>query len=78
MIQEAESWPYEFPVSKDYIKSNQRGTVRGKLVVNDRYIFIYITLNRNDTRSQKVINAFWFLGLKSTCTLTSAILGWVL
>jgi len=42
MNQEAASWPYEFAVSKDYIKSNQRGSVSGKLFVNDRYIFFHI------------------------------------
>ncbi|KAG5574203.1 hypothetical protein H5410_054337 [Solanum commersonii] len=42
MNQEAASWPYEFPVSKDYIKSNQRGTVSGKLFVNDRFISKHI------------------------------------
>nr|XP_019066431.2 LOW QUALITY PROTEIN: probable rhamnogalacturonate lyase B [Solanum lycopersicum] len=31
-------WPYEFALSKDYIKSNQRGTVRGQLFVNDGFI----------------------------------------
>lgn len=36
MNEEVASWPYEFPVSKDYIKSNQRGTVRGQLLVHDR------------------------------------------
>ncbi|KAK4707675.1 hypothetical protein R3W88_028600 [Solanum pinnatisectum] len=35
MNQEVASWPYEFALSKDYIKSNQRGTVRGQLFVND-------------------------------------------
>ncbi|MCD7456965.1 hypothetical protein HAX54_033732 [Datura stramonium] len=35
MNQEVASWPYDFPVSKDYFKSNQRGTVRGQLFVND-------------------------------------------
>ncbi|XP_060185435.1 probable rhamnogalacturonate lyase B isoform X1 [Lycium barbarum] len=35
MNQEVASWPYDFPVSKDYIKSNQRGTVRGQLFIND-------------------------------------------
>ncbi|XP_055828892.1 probable rhamnogalacturonate lyase B isoform X2 [Solanum dulcamara] len=35
MNQEVASWPYDFPVSKDYIKSNQRGIVRGQLLVND-------------------------------------------
>ncbi|KAM3201384.1 putative rhamnogalacturonate lyase B [Capsicum annuum] len=38
MNEEVASWPYEFPVSKDYIKSNQRGTVRGQLLVHDRFI----------------------------------------
>ncbi|KAH0713435.1 hypothetical protein KY289_009394 [Solanum tuberosum] len=42
MNQEAASWPYEFPVSKDYIKSNQRGTVSGKLFVNDMFISKHI------------------------------------
>uniref|UniRef100_A0A1S3Y8U3 Rhamnogalacturonan lyase domain-containing protein n=2 Tax=Nicotiana TaxID=4085 RepID=A0A1S3Y8U3_TOBAC len=35
MNQEVANWPYEFPVSKDYIKSNQRGTVRGQILVKD-------------------------------------------
>ncbi|OIT27777.1 PREDICTED: probable rhamnogalacturonate lyase B [Nicotiana attenuata] len=35
MNQEAASWPYDFLVSTDYIKSNQRGAVRGQLFVND-------------------------------------------
>nr|XP_009801905.1 PREDICTED: probable rhamnogalacturonate lyase B [Nicotiana sylvestris] len=38
MNQEVANWPYEFPVSKDYIKSNQRGTVRGQILVKDRFI----------------------------------------
>ncbi|XP_015057396.1 probable rhamnogalacturonate lyase B [Solanum pennellii] len=42
MNQEATSWPYEFPVSEDYIKSNQRGTVSGKLFVNDSFISKHI------------------------------------
>ncbi|KAK4707682.1 hypothetical protein R3W88_028607 [Solanum pinnatisectum] len=47
MNQEATSWPYEFPVSKDYIKSNQRGTVSGKLFVNDRFISKHIVAASN-------------------------------
>ncbi|KAJ8543972.1 hypothetical protein K7X08_025590 [Anisodus acutangulus] len=35
MNQEVASWPYDFPVSKDYVKSNQRGRVSGQLFVND-------------------------------------------
>lgn len=34
---EVESWPYDFPLSEDFHSSNQRGTVRGRLVVHDRY-----------------------------------------
>nr|GLL38621.1 rhamnogalacturonate lyase B-like isoform X1 [Ipomoea trifida] len=33
--QEVENWPYDFPTSKDYVKSQQRGTVRGRLLVHD-------------------------------------------
>lgn len=39
MNQEVANWPYEFPASKDYIKSKQRGAVEGTLFVYDRYIF---------------------------------------
>ncbi|XP_019177210.1 PREDICTED: rhamnogalacturonate lyase B-like isoform X2 [Ipomoea nil] len=35
MNQEVENWPYDFPLSKDYMKSQQRGTVRGRLLVHD-------------------------------------------
>ncbi|XP_060185168.1 rhamnogalacturonate lyase B-like [Lycium barbarum] len=38
MNQEVASWPYDFPVSKDYVKSNQRGRVSGQLFVNDRFV----------------------------------------
>ncbi|CAL0313195.1 unnamed protein product [Lupinus luteus] len=33
---EVEKWPYDFPHSKDFFPSNQRGTVMGRLQVNDR------------------------------------------
>ncbi|CAL9760475.1 unnamed protein product [Musa acuminata subsp. burmannicoides] len=32
------SWPYEFPVSEDFQKSNQRGSVTGRLLVRDKFI----------------------------------------
>ncbi|KAL3356093.1 hypothetical protein AABB24_016985 [Solanum stoloniferum] len=35
MNQEVANWPYDFPVSEEYIKSNQRGIIRGQLLVND-------------------------------------------
>ncbi|KAJ8557423.1 hypothetical protein K7X08_003048 [Anisodus acutangulus] len=38
MNQEVASWPYDFPISKDYVKSNQRGRVSGQLFVNDMFI----------------------------------------
>ncbi|XP_019709708.1 uncharacterized protein [Elaeis guineensis] len=38
MQREVESWPYSFPVSEDFQKSSQRGSVSGKLLVRDRYI----------------------------------------
>lgn len=33
---EAESWPYNFPASDDYMKAEQRGNVVGRLLVQDR------------------------------------------
>ncbi|KAK6150317.1 hypothetical protein DH2020_015249 [Rehmannia glutinosa] len=38
MQKEVNSWPYNFPLSKDFVKSNQRGAVRGQLLVQDRFI----------------------------------------
>ncbi|KAK1276228.1 hypothetical protein QJS04_geneDACA005763 [Acorus gramineus] len=38
MQKEVESWPYSFPVSDDFPKADERGSVRGQLVVRDRYI----------------------------------------
>ncbi|KAI3832432.1 hypothetical protein MKX03_020666 [Papaver bracteatum] len=36
--QEAQKWPYNFVASTDYPKSDQRGTVNGKLLVRDRFV----------------------------------------
>ncbi|KAI3955241.1 hypothetical protein MKW98_020874 [Papaver atlanticum] len=36
--QEAQKWPYNFLASTDYPKSDQRGTVHGKLLVRDRFV----------------------------------------
>lgn len=36
MMVEVSSWPYSFPSSEDFPKSNQRGNVYGKLLVHDR------------------------------------------
>lgn len=38
MMVEVESWPYSFVASEDFPTSDQRGSVRGRLLVLDRYI----------------------------------------
>ncbi|KHN08234.1 Rhamnogalacturonate lyase [Glycine soja] len=38
MVNEVESWPYTFPASEDFLSSDQRGKVEGRLLVRDRYI----------------------------------------
>uniref|UniRef100_A0A2N9FNC3 peptidylprolyl isomerase n=1 Tax=Fagus sylvatica TaxID=28930 RepID=A0A2N9FNC3_FAGSY len=38
MINEVQSWPYDFPASEDFPSSDQRGNVSGRLLVLDRYI----------------------------------------
>ncbi|THU47916.1 hypothetical protein C4D60_Mb09t20710 [Musa balbisiana] len=35
-LTEVESWPYEFPVSEDFQKCDQRGSVTGRLLVRDK------------------------------------------
>ncbi|XP_002527353.2 rhamnogalacturonate lyase B [Ricinus communis] len=35
---EVQSWPYFFPASEDYPKSEQRGSVSGRLLVKDRFV----------------------------------------
>lgn len=35
MSVETESWPYSFPASDDFPKSDQRGNVSGRLLVQD-------------------------------------------
>lgn len=42
---QTQSWPYSFPASEDFPKPNQRGKVRGKLVVRDRLLFSINFLN---------------------------------
>ncbi|CAL9078378.1 unnamed protein product [Musa textilis] len=37
-LTEVESWPYEFPVSEDFQKCDQRGSVSGRLLVRDKFI----------------------------------------
>ncbi|XP_051127121.1 probable rhamnogalacturonate lyase B isoform X2 [Andrographis paniculata] len=38
MLAETESWPYDFPLSKDFSFAEQRGSVTGRLLVRDSYI----------------------------------------
>ncbi|XAR73519.1 Rhamnogalacturonan endolyase [Bertholletia excelsa] len=38
MVKETQIWPYNFPVSEDFPKANERGTVYGRLLVRDRYL----------------------------------------
>lgn len=35
---EVKNWPYKFPASKDFLSSDQRGSVSGRLLVEDRYL----------------------------------------
>ncbi|XP_044476134.1 probable rhamnogalacturonate lyase B [Mangifera indica] len=39
MVTEVQSWPYNFPASEDFQKSDQRGNVSGRLLVQDRYVY---------------------------------------
>ncbi|KAJ4851073.1 hypothetical protein Tsubulata_009590 [Turnera subulata] len=41
MLIEVECWPYSFPASEDFLTSDQRGSVCGRLQVRDRYICDY-------------------------------------
>lgn len=36
MMTEVQSWPYSFPASEDFQKSDQRGNIGGRLLVLDR------------------------------------------
>lgn len=38
MSAETEKWPYDFPLSADFPHANQRGSIRGRLLVEDTYI----------------------------------------
>jgi rhamnogalacturonan endolyase len=35
---ETRKWPYDFPVSDDFPHASQRGSVSGRLLINDKYI----------------------------------------
>ncbi|XP_055960248.1 probable rhamnogalacturonate lyase B isoform X2 [Mercurialis annua] len=38
MMAQVQSWPYSFPASEDFQKSEQRGNICGRLLVKDRYL----------------------------------------
>ncbi|KAL0381701.1 UNVERIFIED_CONTAM: hypothetical protein Sangu_0234400 [Sesamum angustifolium] len=38
MSEETKKWPYDFPMSVDFPRASQRGTISGRLLVRDRYI----------------------------------------
>ncbi|KAI4314446.1 hypothetical protein L6164_027354 [Bauhinia variegata] len=38
MSKEVQRWPYDFPQTRDYFPPNERGTISGQLLVQDRYI----------------------------------------
>lgn len=38
MLEEEQKWPYDFPLSADFPRPNQRGSVRGRLMVQDKYV----------------------------------------
>ncbi|KAG8373463.1 hypothetical protein BUALT_Bualt11G0026900 [Buddleja alternifolia] len=38
MSEESKKWPYDFPLSRDFPRPDQRGTIKGRLLVRDRYI----------------------------------------
>lgn len=38
MMVEVEIWPYDFVASEDFPASDQRGTVSGRLLVQDCYV----------------------------------------
>ncbi|XP_021803133.1 uncharacterized protein LOC110747233 [Prunus avium] len=38
MMTEVQKWPYDFPASSEFPLSDQRGNVRGRIQVRDRYL----------------------------------------
>lgn len=38
MVNETQSWPYSFPVSEDFPSTDQRGSLSGRLFVQDKYV----------------------------------------
>ncbi|OMO57560.1 Rhamnogalacturonate lyase [Corchorus olitorius] len=42
MLSEVQSWPYTFPASEDFPKSDQRGCVSGRLQISDRLSLVIL------------------------------------
>lgn len=42
MEKEVASWPYSFPLSEHFVKSDQRGALSGQLLVHDGYTFLLL------------------------------------
>ncbi|RZB99130.1 Rhamnogalacturonate lyase [Glycine soja] len=40
LSEEIKSWPYDFPNSEEFFPANKRGRVEGRLLVQDRYMFM--------------------------------------
>jgi hypothetical protein len=40
MMMEKQSWPYDFALSEDFQKTEQRGCISGRLLVRDRYSIV--------------------------------------
>ncbi|XP_071722409.1 uncharacterized protein [Rutidosis leptorrhynchoides] len=60
---EVESWPYNFPASEDFPKSDQRGNVSGTLKVNDRFSLMLLLFRFVSSESIPAIDAY--VGLAS-------------
>ncbi|KAJ4962148.1 hypothetical protein NE237_022087 [Protea cynaroides] len=39
LLTEVQNWPYSFPASSDFLSSDQRGTVTGRLFIQDRFLY---------------------------------------
>ncbi|XP_051143924.1 probable rhamnogalacturonate lyase B [Andrographis paniculata] len=47
MLEESRKWPYDFPLSGEFPGAQQRGAIKGRLLVRDRYISQRLLLAKN-------------------------------
>lgn len=74
MKKEVGAWPYSFVASDDFPKSDQRGTVNGKLLVYDRYLCLYLLFtNRYCMLSCKFISNYLYLVVYMACNTDSIV-----